>query len=347
MVTLIFLQYRNLLLLISISFIISASNIINSEELNRRVSPARDFTSVKGNENHTKSKDFWLLNSRNGQPFSIYMIYIVDKKTGDLVTSAKSIRSGEAQIEGLIHGNEYIIKSAVLDEDGTYNNIKEEIPYIHDSTENAFVVETYIERNASYIDVPTVKQNPELPNGCEITALTSILNYYGMNVSKTTMADNYLTKVAMSNQKGKKVGPNPHIAYAGNPRDLKGGWYVFATPIVDAAQKSIAANKMDLTAENVSGSTREEILSYIDQSIPVVVWVTRDLSPPVKRGGWYIERKNGFHSAYTNLHAVVLNGWKNGKVHIMNPLKGHQSVSEEAFFDSYEALGSLAVIIKK
>jgi len=346
-VTLRFLQPRNLLLLISIPFIISASNTINSEELNRRVSPDRDFTSVKGDENHTKFKDFWLLNSRNGQPFSIYMIYILDKKTGDLVTSAKSIRSGEAQIEGLIHGNEYIIKSAVLDEGGTYNNIKEEIPYIHDSTENAFVVETYIERNASYIDVPIVKQNPELPNGCEITALTSILNYYGMNVSKTTMADNYLTKVALSTQKGKKVGPNPHIAYAGNPRDLKGGWYVFAAPIVDAAQKSIAANKMDLTVENVSGSTREEILSYIDQSIPVVVWVTLDLSPPVKRGGWYIERKNEFHSSYTNLHAVVLNGWKNGKVHIMNPLKGHQSVSEEAFFDSYEALGSLAVIIKK
>jgi len=343
-----FLKPRNLLFVISIPFIISACNTINiDEEISRRDSPASDFTSGKGDENQTTVKNFWLLNSRNGQPFSNYMIYILDIKTGDLVTSAKSIRSGEAKIEGLIHGKEYIIKAAIRDEDGTYNDIKEETPYIHNSTENAFVVETYIERNASYIDVPIVMQNPELPNGCEITALTSILNYYGMNVSKTTMADKYLPKVAFRTLKDKRVGPNPHIAYAGNPRDLKGGWYVFATPIADAAKKSIAANKMDLTAENVSGSTREEILSYIDQSIPVVVWVTRDLSPPIRRGGWYIEGKNEFHSSYTNLHAVVLNGWNNGKVHIMNPLKGHQSISEEAFFDSYEALGSQAVIIKK
>ena len=168
-----------------------------------------------------------------------------------------------------------------------------------------------------------------------------------MNVSKTTMADKYLPKVVISTQKGKRVGPNPHIAYAGNPRDLKGGWYVFATPIVDAAKKSIAANNMDLTAENVSGIMARSRDPFLRLTIPVIVWVTRDLSPPVKRGGWYIERTNEFHSSYTNLHAVVLTGWEDGKVNIMNPLKGHEILPEDAFFDSYESLGSQAVIIKK
>ncbi|MEN2465771.1 C39 family peptidase [Ornithinibacillus sp. JPR2-1] len=31
-------------------------------------------------------------------------------------------------------------------------------------------------------------QKPELPNGCEITSLTSVLNYYDYQVSKTNMA---------------------------------------------------------------------------------------------------------------------------------------------------------------
>lgn len=38
----------------------------------------------------------------------------------------------------------------------------------------------------------SLNQNPELPTGCEITSLTSVLNYYGCNVDKTTMADVYL-----------------------------------------------------------------------------------------------------------------------------------------------------------
>ena len=30
----------------------------------------------------------------------------------------------------------------------------------------------------------SLNQNPELPTGCEITSLTSVLNYYGCNVDK-------------------------------------------------------------------------------------------------------------------------------------------------------------------
>ena len=37
-----------------------------------------------------------------------------------------------------------------------------------------------------------ILQNPELPVGCEITALTILLNYYGFNAEKTDMAKNYL-----------------------------------------------------------------------------------------------------------------------------------------------------------
>ena len=332
---------RLLLLLLCITFIIVGWNTTKPKDLGSvRVLESK-------NETLMTSRNFLLVNSRNGQPIPDYKIYILDSQTGNLVTSAKFDASGETKIDGLIPGKEYIIKTAYMDESGQSIDNKEEKLYIHESTDTFFGVETFIERKAKYIDVPLVMQYPELPNGCEITSLTAILNSYGMDVSKTTMSDRYLPKVAFSTQKGKRFGPNPHIAYAGNPRDLNDGWYSFATPIVKAAEDVIAANKKDLYAENVSGSRREEILSFIDQGIPVIVWVTRDLSPPIKRGGWYNEGTNEFHSSFTNLHAVVLNGWEDGKVHIMNPLKGQQIISEDVFFDSYEALGSQAVVVKK
>ncbi len=340
---------RSLFLILSIAILLAGctDNLFLKE--NNALSELEDSNSEKAGktENLPTSRNFMLLNSRNRRPVSNFKIEIVDKMTGNLVTSAYSYPSGEVKIEGLIEGKEYIVKAAIKDDSETFIPIKEEKTYIHESKDDTFLVETYIERSKNRIDIPTVMQYPELPNGCEIVALTAVLNYYGMDVSKTTMADNYLPKTPFSTQDGKKVGPNPHIAYAGNPRELNGGWYVFAAPIVEAANNAIINNKIDLSAENVSGSTREELLSYIDQDIPIVIWVTLDLSPPIIRGGWYMEGTNEFHPSFTNLHAVVLNGWEKGKVHIMNPLEGQLIVSEDIFFDSYEALGSHAIIVKK
>ena len=33
------------------------------------------------------------------------------------------------------------------------------------------------------LDVPVILQNPELPNGCEVTSLAEVLQFYGFSVS--------------------------------------------------------------------------------------------------------------------------------------------------------------------
>ncbi|WP_245823049.1 C39 family peptidase [Lactobacillus terrae] len=42
--------------------------------------------------------------------------------------------------------------------------------------------------------VPLINQNPELPNGCEITAITMMLNYAGVNVDKNAVGSRNATK---------------------------------------------------------------------------------------------------------------------------------------------------------
>ncbi|AQQ55290.1 C39 family peptidase [Planococcus lenghuensis] len=286
---------------------------------------------------------FIVTNARNGHPLSDYTIQVLDKRKDSLVASAKSGESGQMKAKGLINGKAYQIK--ITSPDAISPAFEKEITYIHETTSVSFPIEIDIERKANHLNVPTVFQKPELPNGCEITALTALLNYHGIEVSKTTMADDYLPQESLDYHKNVKTGPNPYQAYAGNPRNSD-GWYVFADPIVKAANSIIAVKGKGLRAENVSESTREEILSYIDQDIPVAVWVTLDLSPPVTRGGWYIKETNEFHPSFINLHTVVLDGWEDGKVYVMDPLKGRISYPEDVFFESYKALGSQAVIIK-
>ena len=213
------------------------------------------------------------------------------------------------------------------------------------NSSNPYVV---IEANAvshqQSLAVPVVKQNPQLPHGCEITSLTAVLNYYGADVDKMTMTTSYLPKEPFKTVNGVKYGPDPNVAYAGEPSSEK-GTYSFAAPIVTAAERYIEKAEMNLQAKNISGSPIDDIELHLELGIPVITWVTLDLSKPKTNGGWTITGTNTFHPMYTNLHAVVLVGIDGDHVEVMDPLKGIVQLNKQQFFDSYKALGEQAVVV--
>lgn len=62
----------------------------------------------------------------------------------------------------------------------------------NDLNESLELFDEYIEENvilpeSVLLDVPLVCQLPELPTGCETTALTMVFNYNGVDVTKTEM----------------------------------------------------------------------------------------------------------------------------------------------------------------
>lgn len=196
-----------------------------------------------------------------------------------------------------------------------------------------------------YIDVATLMQKPELPNGCEIVSLTAVLNYYGYDISKTTMSDEYLPKQSFAIKNGKLYGSDPYKAYSGNPRDLKGAFFSYAPPIIEAGKSYFENVGGKHSIEDISGSSREEIMQYLDQGIPVVVWTTLDLSKPKIKYGWYLNETNEYFNAPVNLHVVVLNGYEGNMVHVMNPLEGQITYNADTFFKSYEEMGKHALVV--
>ncbi|NIK79837.1 uncharacterized protein YvpB [Paenibacillus castaneae] len=196
-----------------------------------------------------------------------------------------------------------------------------------------------------YLNVDTIMQNPELPNGCEITSLTAVLQYYGYDATKTEMADNYLPKQAFYSKNNKLYGPDPYEAYAGDPRELKGGFFSFAPPIVKAAELYFDAVGHSNPTKDISGSTKEQIIEQLNHGIPVVTWITLDLSKPKMNYSWYLSDSSEYFPAPINLHVVVLNGYENGKVHVMNPLVGQVTYDMDKFFNSYVEMGSHAMIV--
>lgn len=283
---------------------------------------------------------------------------IVNGTTDAVIEKVTTGADGRAVSSKLDYGTNYLIKQSKimkpfeLDNQavgGAVNQGNREVTF--SSTIPAYVkgyewTETgELDVSEIYIDVPLVMQKPELPNGCEITSLTSVLNGMGYELTKEVMADEYLPKEPFYRKDGKLYGANPYKAYAGNPRDQI-AWFSYAPPIIDAANKVFAEFGGDHTPVDISGSTREEIYAELDRGNPVVIWVTLDLSPPKITSSWYFNDTGELFKAPVNLHCVVLNGYGPGnRVHVMNPLEGQVTYDADEFFASYDALGTHALVI--
>lgn len=106
------------------------------------------------------------------------------------------------------------------------------------------------------LDVPLISQRPELPTGCEITAVTMMLQYKGYVVDKVTLA-----KAMPMHEE------DPTIGYVGNPF-TKDGWTVYPAALLELVEK-VAGH-----ARDVSGTDLEEIEYLLAENMPIVVWVS-------------------------------------------------------------------------
>ncbi len=127
---------------------------------------------------------------------------------------------------------------------------------------------------AIQLDVPYISQLPELRNGCEITASAMLLNYFGINVDKCTLADDYLPKLYPYN------AADPEEGYMGDPYTVW-GYYCMTKPIVTAINDYLTDQAAPLwEAVDLSGATLADIQDCIARGLPVQAWVTIDFAAP-------------------------------------------------------------------
>ncbi len=200
--------------------------------------------------------------------------------------------------------------------------------------------------NELNLDLPVLLQKPELPNGCEITALTSLLNFAGYTVDKVTMSDEFLPKEPFYKKDNKVYGADPNIAFSGDPKD-PGGWFVYAAPTVKAGKDYINSVSGKHDVLDLTGSTEETIMSYVKEGIPVAIWATTDMNVANFGYGWYLKENDTFFNAATNLHCMVIYGFIEDKLYVMDPLQGNMVYDKATLFKNFESLGNRAMIVKE
>ena len=201
-------------------------------------------------------------------------------------------------------------------------------------TENVQMQTDTIENYYKMEDFEWLSQNPELPTGCEITSLTSVLNYYGINVKKETMADDYL----------KKGDGSYYKMFLGNPRDA-GSFGCMAQPIVDAANLYFKKNNVSMKASNVSGVTFDKILEYVSQGVPMIVWNTMGMAPAYESQTLTLDGRE--YTWIAPEHCVVVVGYDldNNEVYVADPMAGMVTRNLKTFEERYDSLKRQAVYV--
>ncbi len=213
--------------------------------------------------------------------------------------------------------------------------------------DGAEVMDSEIPEAYTMESFPIILQIPELPTGCEVTALTMVLQYYGFDVEKTTMAAEYLPTVDEMfyyGEDGTLYGTDLQQYFIGNPF-TEDGVVCGTGAIVTAADTYLNDQGSDMQAIDLTGSSPEELYGLVSQDIPVIVWVTIGMADREVNGSWYTE--DGTYIDWsTSDHGAVLIGYSEDLVTIADPISGETEYDREQFESVFESRSCQCVILE-
>lgn len=192
------------------------------------------------------------------------------------------------------------------------------------------------------LDVPIIRQLPELPRGCEVTSLAMLLQDAGVQVDKLTLAEQMKKDpTPFQLQNGKVYFGNPHDGFVGDMYSLtKPGLGVYNEPIEQLAKKYLPNQIVNLT-----GSDFIELQKYLSNGSPI--WI-------ITNSTFQKLPESAFHEWNTPSgpikityyeHSVVITGYDNDYIYFNDPLTGEKNkkAPKADFLDAWVQMGRQAI----
>lgn len=256
--------------------------------------------------------------------------YSPDKKYLVSINGGKVWRAAEGRVTertGLYAGNYCVAVRELENENSRSADVDITVPVMN-----------YSEK--AFIKTSVIKQNPELPTGCEVTSLTMALHFYNIKIQKTILSDYFLDKGEYRASDYRKV-------FVGDPRDVN-AYGCFAGVIANCAEnffKTVATRSFDVI--DLTGCETDRLYSYADMGYPVIVWATGKMAQ-VKEGPQWTDAETGETVTWpTNEHCMLLVGYDTKKkiVYVNDPQQGLVYYHMELFEERFNDMDCQAVVI--
>ena len=194
------------------------------------------------------------------------------------------------------------------------------------------------------IDIEGLGQE-DIPTGCEAVSAVMVLNYYGVDISAEEFISNYLPMEDFYKIGDCVYGPSPEEKFAGDPfKKSSLGCY---PPVIVKAIENMREEGADMEAFELRGESLENICKeYIENEVPVLLWVTMDMCA-VKDGYKYLLEDGTEYIWAAGEHCMVLCGFDEEYYYLKDPLKGGRTVKYEKKLveKRYGEMGKRGVII--
>jgi len=190
------------------------------------------------------------------------------------------------------------------------------------SNEIADLIEQPQQKNKIVMDVPLENQfdGDALENGCEVTSLSMLLQYYGYDTNKNELADelDYQPLFTESGNQG-----NPHLGFVG---DITGGdeaMGVAVEPIAKLAKEYVGDEYRVVAGKKNSFN---KMINVVASGKPVWIVATVDFQVPTDDDWLLWETDQGSMYVTPLIHAAVITGFDREKsiVYVNDPY-GYQN----------------------
>ncbi|MDR1532092.1 MAG: C39 family peptidase [Clostridiales bacterium] len=190
--------------------------------------------------------------------------------------------------------------------------------------------------------VPLVLQRPELPNGCEVTSLTMLLNYNGVMADKLELAARIKMDPTPREWKdGRMYWGDPSVGFVGKLLDRdKEGFGVYHGPVFDLLAEFYPNSALDLT-----GCEFEDLLYFLAAGRPV--WVITNVTGAELPDSEFVTwtAPTGEIRATYSEHSVLLTGFDESFVYYNDPLGESNAAEREDFKAAWTQMGKQAVAL--
>lgn len=188
-----------------------------------------------------------------------------------------------------------------------------------------------------------------IPTGCESVSTVAVLQHYGVDITIDKFINSFLPCKEFYKIGSKVYGANPHEYFAGNPyKTASLGCYpkVIMTAL-NEMKNSDYPGTGNLHFRNTTDSNIETLLTqYIDNQIPVILWVTIHMKQPYEGMKYYLE-DGSLYTWTAQEHCTVLCGYDQDFYYLMDPLRDGEIISypKDLVEQRYNELGKYSLVI--
>lgn len=196
------------------------------------------------------------------------------------------------------------------------------------------------------LDVPYINQRAKYPTGCESVSAVMALNYAGYSIKPEEFIDNYLPKSpAPYIENGKCLGYNPSKAFLGDPYSNE-GWGCYYPVIWRCLNRIIDHESHEIV--NLHKQSIKDLLAYVDNGTPVIIWATQGMNKPRRSQTWTIISKGVTFTWVSPNHCLLLVGYDDTGYYFNDPLT-HKNCRYPADIveKRYKSMGRQALAIVK